>query len=130
MQQSFRATVGVIARLVRAVMQIASHSLTSYEVFITVLTAGFKSYKVTARCFIEWDEPHRTQVISLVLTPPLSDLSLPRVIYLKGVVAQETALLTDQKTERAQQSSLAVSIAGLKYVFRPASICGFMYPRF
>lgn len=47
----------------------------------------FNSYRVTARCFIEWDEPHRTQVISLVLTPPLSDLSLPRVMYLKGVTA-------------------------------------------
>jgi hypothetical protein len=58
----------------------------------------FLSYRVTARCFIEWDEPHRTQVISLFLTPPLSDLSLPRVTDLKALAAQGTTLLADQKT--------------------------------
>ena len=64
---------------------------------------------MTARCFIEWDEPHRTQVISLVLTPPLSDLSLPRVMYLKGVAAQGTTLLADQKTAGASVFPCSVS---------------------
>jgi hypothetical protein len=61
---------------------------------------------VTARCFIEWDEPHRTQVISLVLTPPLSDLSRHRHILERSSGTRDcTAYCAEDKARAAAPSS-------------------------
>jgi hypothetical protein len=52
-------------------------------------------------------------------------------MYLKGVAEQGTTLLTDLKTEAgAAVFCLRVSVMGLKYLFRLASTCVCMYPRF
>jgi hypothetical protein len=57
----------------------------------------FGSYEGTTRCFIEWDELHRTQVISRVLTRPLSSPFPSSLPCVRGIPAQGTALLSGER---------------------------------